>query len=143
LADRDKARQALDSVGLSHLADRRYEDLSGGQQQRALIARALSTEPRLLILDEPTAGLDPAARARFYTLVCELQHSRGLTLLCATHDIEEVAEHAWRVILLEHTVRADGPPGEVMSGEALRQSYGFPPPHAHTPPKDQGEAGPK
>ena len=140
-ADRDKAREALNTVGLGHLTERRYEDLSGGQQQRALIARGLATVPRLLILVEPPAGLVPAARARFYTLVCELQRSRGLTLLCATHDIEEVAEHAWRVILLEHTVLADGPPGEVMSSEALRQSYGFPPPHVHPPIEDREEAG--
>jgi len=129
--DRARAREALGQVDLEHAADRPFRDLSGGQQQRGLIARALAGEPRLLLLDEPTAGLDPAARARFYTLVCDLQRARGLTLLCASHDVDLVAEHADALILLDRKIRAAGAPARVLESSALARSYAFPDPHAH------------
>lgn len=145
-SDRERVRNALGDVGLADAADRRFDSLSGGQQQRALIARALAGDPRLLLLDEPTAGLDPAARARFYTLLCDLQRARGLTVVCASHDIEDVAEHANRLILLDRTVRLAGTPDEVMHSPILNQSYGFPRPHEHPrdhePPEKVGEEAP-
>lgn len=129
--DRNRAVEALESVGMAALAARRYQDLSGGQQQRVLIARALVGDPCLLILDEPTAGLDPAARARFYSQVCDLQRARGLTVFCASHDVEDVALHAQNLILLDHTVRASGHPRDVLRGRVLPDVYHFPPPHVH------------
>jgi ABC-type Mn2+/Zn2+ transport system ATPase subunit len=133
-ADRVKVGEALDQVGMVHLTKRRFEDLSGGQKQRALIARALVGEPCLLILDEPTSGLDPAARASFYGQVCDLQRARGLTLFCASHDVEDVAQHAQTLILLDHTVRALGPPQEVLKSKAVLEVYHFPKPHVHRDP---------
>ncbi|HVQ24967.1 MAG TPA: metal ABC transporter ATP-binding protein, partial [Planctomycetota bacterium] len=130
-ADRALALHALEQVGLADQARRRFSDLSGGQQQRALIARALAGEPNLLLLDEPTAGLDPAARARFYALVCDLQHGQGLTVLCASHDLEIVSEHVDRLILLDRAVRADGSPGDVLASAALTRAYAFPVGHEH------------
>ena len=138
--DRVKAEAALESVGMASLGTRRYQDLSGGQQQRVLIARALVGDPCLLILDEPTAGLDPAARARFYAQVCDLQRARGLTLFCASHDVEDVAMHAQNLILLDHNVRASGHPREVLRGRALPNVYGFPPPHVHEGLEGPGES---
>lgn len=129
--DRTKADESLESVGMGRFRDRRFQDLSGGQQQRVLIARALVGDPCLLILDEPTAGLDPAARARFYGQVCDLQRARGLTLFCASHDVEDVALHAQNLIVLDHTVRASGPPQEVLKGQVVPEVYHFPPPHVH------------
>lgn len=129
--DRDRVLETLESVGMAELADRRFEDLSGGQQQRVLIARALVSDPCLLVLDEPTAGLDPAARARFYATVCDLQRARGLTLFCASHDVEDVAQHAQTLILLDGSVKAAGPPGEVLRSRAIAEIYNFPPPHTH------------
>jgi len=129
--DRELAHHALEQVGLGEVAQRRFQDLSGGQQQRVLIARALCGEPRLLLLDEPTAGLDSAARARFYALVCDLQHAQGLTLLCATHDLDVVGEHADTLILLDRTVRAHGRPSDVLASGALGRAYPFPAPHRH------------
>ena len=122
---------ALDQVGLSDMVERRYQHLSGGQQQRALIARALVGDPLLLLLDEPTASLDAAARARFYTLVCDLQHERGLTLLVASHDLEDVALHADVLFLLDHTLRASGSPTEVLGSPELARAFAFPAPHEH------------
>lgn len=143
-SDRELARTALDQVGLTDVAARRFQDLSGGQQQRVLIARALCSQPRLLLMDEPTAGLDSAARARFYALVCDLQHARGLTLLCATHDLDIVGEHADSIILLDRTVRAQGAPEEVMAGRRLEEAYHFPAHHHHSserPRTEDGSAG--
>jgi ABC-type Mn2+/Zn2+ transport system ATPase subunit len=131
--DHARARDALERVGMLQVERERFGDLSGGQQQRVLIARALCAEPRLLILDEPTAGLDPAAQARFYTLVCDLQRQEGLTLLCASHDLDVVSAHADLVILLDRRVRAQGAPSDVLGSRALDRSYGFPPPHVHRP----------
>jgi ABC-type Mn2+/Zn2+ transport system ATPase subunit len=129
--DRDLARDGLAQVGLADAAARRFQDLSGGQQQRVLIARALCAEPRLLLLDEPTAGLDSGARARFYALVCELQRARGLTLFCATHDLDVVGDHADTLILLDRSVRAMGTPAEVLASGALIRAYPFPTAHTH------------
>jgi ABC-type Mn2+/Zn2+ transport system ATPase subunit len=131
--------ESLEQVQMHHLAQRRFEDLSGGQQQRVLISRALVSDPCLLILDEPTSGLDPAARARFYGQVCDLQRARGLTLFCASHDVEDVAQHAQTLILLDRTVKAVGPPQEVLRCRAIQETYHFPPPHVHA--DDHGSAG--
>jgi ABC-type Mn2+/Zn2+ transport system ATPase subunit len=144
-ADRERAREALAQVQMDDMARRRFQDLSGGQQQRVLIARALAGEPRLLLLDEPTAGLDSGARARFYALVCDLQHARGLTLLCATHDLDVVGDHADDLILLNRNVLLHGPPEEVLHSSALARAYPVPVDHHHGPPHhdatDAGEAG--
>lgn len=129
--DRERSREALEQVGLADRAADGFGELSGGQQQRVLIARALVADPRLLLLDEPTAGLDPAARARFYGLVCDLQRARGLTVFCASHDIEDVAQHAGRLLLLDGTLRAEGAPEEVLASEVLERTYAFPHPHDH------------
>jgi len=129
--DRQLAMEALAQAGLADVARRRFQDLSGGQQQRVLIARALCGEPRLLLLDEPTAGLDTGVRARFYALVCELQHARGLTLLCATHDLDVVGDHADTLVLLDRTIRASGSPAEVLASGALVSAYPFPTGHVH------------
>jgi ABC-type Mn2+/Zn2+ transport system ATPase subunit len=131
--DRIRVAEALGRVGMADRSGHRFGELSGGQQQRVLIARALCGQPRLLLLDEPTAGLDPAAQARFYTLVCDLQRAEDLTLFCASHDLNVVASHADRLILLEKRVRAQGSPDDVLGSEALQRSYGFPPPHRHAP----------
>lgn len=130
-ADREIAMGALEQVGLADADTRRFQDLSGGQQQRVLIARALAGKPRMLLLDEPTAGLDTGARARFYALVCDLQHAGGLTLLCATHDLDVVGDHADQLILLDRTVKAQGTPAAVLGSGALRTAYPFPEAHVH------------
>jgi zinc transport system ATP-binding protein len=129
--DREKARAVLAQVGMEQHLPRRFEDLSGGQRQRVLIARALVSDPCLLVLDEPTSGLDPAARASFYAQVCDLQRERGLTVFSASHDVEDVAQHAQTLILLDRTVRASGPPQDVLRSSTLMEVYAFPPPHVH------------
>lgn len=127
--DRQIAQSALERVGLGDLADRQFGALSGGQQQQVLIARALAGEPRLLLLDEPTTGLDPAARETFYNLCCELQREAGMTLIAASHDIDAVARHADTVVLISRRVLAMGSPELVLGSDALRAAYHFPTTH--------------
>jgi ABC-type Mn2+/Zn2+ transport system ATPase subunit len=130
--DHEAARQALARVGLGHLGTSMFGALSGGQQQRILIARALAGDPHLLLLDEPTAGLDPAARADFYNLCCTLQREARLTLLVASHDIDAVAQHADYVVLVNHTVLITGSPHDVLHSPLLQDAYRFPERH-HEP----------
>jgi zinc transport system ATP-binding protein len=141
--DREVASAALERVGLASLSNIPFGALSGGQQQRVLIARALAGEPDLLLLDEPTAGLDPAARSDFYNVCCTLQREARMTLLASSHDIEAVAEHADHVILMNHAVLATGSPHEVLHSAVLQEAYRFPerhrsPHHDHHAPHDHG-----
>lgn len=107
---RDRARKMIASVGLSHLVDRRPPELSGGQRQRVALLRALATRPRVLLLDEPLAAIDPAARAELRaSLVERITEFDGVTLV-VTHDPADVAAMAERVIVLDSgNVVWDGP----------------------------------
>jgi len=116
---------ALEQVGLSGLARRSIGDLSGGQQQRAFLARSLAQHARLLLLDEPFAGLDAPSQRSIMDLIRELQQ-QGMTVISSTHDLGSVVtgDVADRVILLNRNVVADGTPAEVMQPDVLRQAYG-------------------
>ncbi|MDI6710410.1 MAG: metal ABC transporter ATP-binding protein [Bacillota bacterium] len=101
-ADRQAAARTLERIGLTgELQNRQIGELSGGQQQLALLARALCSHTRLLILDEPTTGLDAQAQQRFYTVVQELQRDLDLTVIVVSHDLAAVTAHADRFLLVE------------------------------------------
>jgi zinc transport system ATP-binding protein len=91
---RERARQLLERVGVGDLADRPIGRMSGGQQQRTFIARALINQPRLLILDEPTTGLDSAGQQRFLHLLRDLQNEMQLTVIMVSHDVGQLAHYA-------------------------------------------------
>jgi len=95
------ARESLDSVGASVLADRPFADLSGGERQLVILASALAQQPEVLILDEPTAFLDLNHRLRFARLLRSLRDRRGLTVLLVTHDVELAAGFCDRLLLLK------------------------------------------
>ena len=101
-ADRAAARRALEEIGMAQLADRSFSSLSGGQRQRVLIARALACEPELLLLDEPTANIDPGAEEQFYGLLEELR--RRMTVLTVSHDLGFVNREVDSVICVNRRV---------------------------------------
>lgn len=122
-SDRAAARQALAEVGLTELADRPIGRLSGGQRQRVLVARALATEPELLLLDEPTTGVDIGTTEGLFDLLDEL-HNRGMTILVVSHDVGVVAQHVDQVACLNRRLIAHGRPQGMLTGDVLECMYG-------------------
>lgn len=99
--DRKIVETVLESLGIYDIRSKLIGELSGGQQQRVLLARALVNEPELLILDEPTAALDPDTRHKFYHLISELNQLQGITILLVTHDTGVIGEYASRMLYLD------------------------------------------
>lgn len=119
--DRDAVRRALEDCDAGELADRAMAELSGGQRQRVLIARALAQEAAVLLIDEPTAGLDPEHQIR----VLELVASLGRAALFVTHDLNLAGQYAGRIVLLDRgRVAAEGPVEQVLMREVLESVYG-------------------
>jgi zinc transport system ATP-binding protein len=114
---------ALETVGMSAFADRRVTHLSGGQRQRAFIARALASEADLLVLDEPTVGVDAESVDAFYDLLAAL-NAEGITVVLIEHDLGAVVEHADRVVCLNREVYFDGPTDEFVDSDALARAFG-------------------
>ncbi|MFW6434952.1 MAG: metal ABC transporter ATP-binding protein [Halovenus sp.] len=121
--DRAKTYEALRTVGIEDLADRRMTRLSGGQRQRAYIARALASEAELLVLDEPTVGIDAESVSAFFDLLGSLNET-GLTILLVEHDIGAVLEHSSRVLCLNRELYFDGTPDAFVESDALARAYG-------------------
>jgi len=120
----ERTDRALALVGAGHLAQKRIDEMSTGEARRILIARALAPDPRALLLDEPTTGLDLVARQHFLTMLQEIAR-QGKTILLVTHHIEEVLPEIQRVILLrEGRVFLEGPKEEVLTTGNLSALYG-------------------
>jgi zinc transport system ATP-binding protein len=118
--------EALQLVGMAHHRQRLVGRLSVGQQQRALIARALVTRPELLLLDEPTGGIDPEAQEQFYELLQTLNRSHAVTLILVTHDIAVVGSAVRKLACLNRRLVFHGEPKEFLSDAALSSLYGAP-----------------
>ena len=121
--DRDLAMEMMERLGISHLARRHIRELSGGQQQRVFLARALISSPRLLLLDEPTSGVDIKTRDDVMHLLHDLNH-QGITIIMTTHEINAVAVHLPWLVCLSGRVLAEGPPDLVITPEILKLTYG-------------------
>ena len=128
--DRMLADEMMERLGISHLARRHIRELSGGQQQRVFLARALVSSPRILLLDEPTSGVDIKTRDDVMHLLHELNH-QGITIILTTHEINAVAVHLPWVICLNGRVLAEGPPSQVITPETLKLTYGAEMPVIH------------
>ncbi len=121
-AERKQANDILEKLGIVNMANRHIRNLSGGQQQRIFLARALIANPDLLILDEPTSGIDlRSAESIFHQLVSLNQE--GMTILLTTHDLNMAAAHAPWVICLNQKIIAQGTPENVMTDAILSQAY--------------------
>jgi len=99
--ERQQVQELLELLGIEHLQRRMIGELSGGQQQRVMLARALVNNPELLVMDEPTAALDPEIRDRFYELVARMNKSKGTTVLLVTHDTGTIGQYASRMLYLD------------------------------------------
>lgn len=121
--ERRDAASVLDRLGIIELRDNRLSELSGGQFQRALIARALMSRPSLLLLDEPTSGIDLQTRQQVLNLLHDLAKD-GFSVVLTTHDLNWVAAQLPRILCLNGTITADGAPLDVLSSEVVHKTYG-------------------
>ena len=120
--DKASLHAILEQLGIDGLAGRHIRDLSGGQQQRVFLARALISRPDLLVLDEPTTGVDLRTAESVLHLLAEL-NCNGMSILISTHDLNTAASHLPWVICLNRRVIAQGPPDEVFTVETLNETY--------------------
>ena len=121
--DYEIVNASLEKVGIRHLYDFNYNSLSGGQRQRTLIARALAVEPDILILDEPTNGMDTPSHHALLNLISQLHEDRKLTIILVSHLLSDVANGVKRLVLIEQNFFQSGPIEEVLSEENLRKTY--------------------
>jgi len=124
-ADRSDIEATLQRLGLGGLGGRHIRALSGGQQQRVFIARALLGDPHLLIMDEPTSGVDVRTRHELLHLLREL-NAGGLAMVLSTHDLNGIATHLPHIICLNRRITGDGAPGTVLTPSVLEATYGAP-----------------
>lgn len=121
----EKARSSLESVKAGHLESRPIGKLSGGELQRVLLASALLQDPELMLLDEPSAGIDVAGARIFYDLLEELKRKMDMTLILVSHDLSIITYHAQSVVCLNRTVKCEGLTATCLTPEALRTTYGW------------------
>lgn len=114
---------ALTTTGIADLADRRLGELSGGQRQRVFIARALVGHPKILLLDEPTTGIDPASQQQFYELLHTLNQEQHLTILFVSHDIGTITQYASKVLSLNQSITVYEHPQDAMTQQALKAHH--------------------
>jgi ABC-type Mn2+/Zn2+ transport system ATPase subunit len=121
-ADRRQMAELLERLGIADLAHRHIRDLSGGQQQRVFLARALIAEPDLLVLDEPTSGVDIQSAENILRLLAELNR-RGMSILITTHDLNAAAAHLPWVICINRRIIAEGSPEDIFTETVLNETY--------------------
>jgi zinc transport system ATP-binding protein len=121
--DREAALRSLEAVGLKGYADRLMGSLSGGEQQRVLVARSLVSEPQLLLLDEPTAGVDAAQQTEFYELLSRL-NEKGMTIVLVSHDISAVSTYVHKIACLNQKLYYHG--SKELAAEEIEKAYGCP-----------------
>ena len=132
--DHHRIEVALSDAGIVDLRYRQIADLSGGERQKVFIARALAADPDLLILDEPTTGIDTPSEEAFFSYISHLHRDHDLTIMLVLHDVTVVAREVQSVLCLNRTLLCAGSPQSVLEEGKLQQLYGAHAaliPHAH------------
>jgi ABC-type Mn2+/Zn2+ transport system ATPase subunit len=124
--DRAAVAKSIAQVHMEDVADKPFRDLSGGLKQRALIARALASDPDMLVLDEPTNGMDLASRRSILDLIDDLHQTKSLTVLLVSHLLDDVANHVERLAVVDHALFSVGSVDAVLSSENLTAIYDMP-----------------
>ena len=122
---KQKVAEILEELECEKLLNRIFGALSGGEIQRILLAQALLTEPEILVLDEPTAGVDFKGGQICCELLRKIREDRGFTQIMISHDLATVAAHAAHVIILKNNIIAQGHPAEVLTEKNLRKAFGL------------------
>ncbi|PIQ63304.1 MAG: ABC transporter ATP-binding protein [Bacteroidetes bacterium CG12_big_fil_rev_8_21_14_0_65_60_17] len=122
--DRKPVLEALSIVGANHLAGSRLADLSGGELQRVYLARALVSDPPLVILDEPEAGVDQTGTTDLYDVLDSCRKSRNMAIVMVTHDWDVAYHHATKILLINGHTIASGVPSEALTDQAVREAFG-------------------
>ena len=122
--DTSKIRQTLDLMGIADLADKLIGELSGGQQQRVFLARALVSDPELIILDEPGTALDPQSRESFFEFIKKLNEERGMAIILITHDTAQIGQYAKKMLYLDKKVVFYGSFADFCKSKEMNQYFG-------------------
>ncbi len=121
--DREVVQESIAAVGLQGMEGKPIGELSGGQQKRAFLARAICLETSILLLDEPTAGLDMDSQENFMDLLMRLKEEKGLTVVFVSHDVNILARFADEMVCINRTMHLHGRPREVLGSERLKEAY--------------------
>ena len=122
--DLEIAREAMEFTDVLHLADRNLDQVSGGERQRVIIARAICQQPKIILLDEPTAALDPSHQLKIMDLMERLRRERNTTIVMVSHDLNLAAMYSHRLLLLKDgKIEKIGTPEEVLTEQQLTSSY--------------------
>lgn len=130
-ADFERMENLLEKVGMHGKSSQRLSTLSGGQLQRVLIAYSLMDKPKLLILDEPAAGIDVSGQESIYMLLQRIQKEENLTMILVSHELDVVMEYADQVLCLNRKLLCAGIPHEALTTEVIHEMYGTPAKHFH------------
>ena len=122
-SERKGVHEVLERLGISSLAGRHIRELSGGQQQRMFLARAMMSNPRLLLLDEPTSGVDISTRHEILHLLARLNKD-GMAVVLTTHDLNGIAAHLPHIVCVNKRIIAEGTTRRVMTSQVLEETYG-------------------
>lgn len=121
--ERADVERALERLGIANLGERHIRELSGGQQQRMFLARALLRQPQVLLMDEPTSGVDVTTRHEILHLLADL-HEDGVAIVLTTHDLNGMAAHLPHLVCVNHRIVAEGSPRRVITPAVLEETFG-------------------